>query len=627
MAKLKKQSFLILGAVLILGVLILGQFGVLPFSIFAGVPINITGVTAVNQSGGSIGLISNDAEIASSRFRAAVTVGATGGDKINLSNISSLLGGDLTPGNYAEIGVASVGEGVYYTVGTTLNPVYKFDYRIVGSFTEVCPSGYTDYQWTTVNFQRFCVKKMQVGRKGYLNPPQVKYNIKPEIKIFNNLGIQIFSKVSNGFIGNCSTCTTTTTLRDSLGNYVAEVKYLGGTLNNPTYQYPRATETGLIPIVRDSDQSWHLAIDRWADYVASLGDTERELSAISTINESGLIAIIANVNNLANNLITEDKSIADQYPFARTVFAAIDGQQGFTLWLENALFEFPQLQFDVAADHFNIVSDIGKPVILDINPKGCIEIKTGLGETHTYTLRVKNDSGGQGTFNARLVGCGDLSGSIDFPLVLNAYATGNLYFNIVAGAQVQTYNCEIEVYQRDNTDRESICVELTETPTCFEGSYDVRGSNIYQCQNNVWVLIENCPGGIKYVNNVPECIIDPICVCGDLVCCGLETLLCPGDCKADKEICDNEIDDDADGMIDANDPDCKLSNKENCLLGISNECLPDGLFITSCKWKEPIAFGVIPGECQPLYNWPLIILAITAVGGLIGGVYVWKRYG
>lgn len=85
-------------------------------------------------------------------------------------------------------------------------------------------------------------------------------------------------------------------------------------------------------------------------------------------------------------------------------------------------------------------------------------------------------------------------------------------------------------------------------------------------------------------------------LCGDGLCNGVETFVaCPGDCPAPAtENCSNTTDDDADGLADCDDPDCKVGgscglNSETCDNGVDDDadgkvdCVdPDCLGWASC---------------------------------------------
>lgn len=115
-------------------------------------------------------------------------------------------------------------------------------------------------------------------------------------------------------------------------------------------------------------------------------------------------------------------------------------------------------------------------------------------------------------------------------------------------------------------------------------------------------------------------------LCGNGVCDSLfygeNYANCPEDCPPPlgNEICDNGIDDDGDGLIDNEDPDCKIDPQIECL---SRPPYPP--FILGWVWTPPQLLGAIAGRCDAIYNWAIIIGIAVAIGLAIFGFFAYMR--
>ena len=85
---------------------------------------------------------------------------------------------------------------------------------------------------------------------------------------------------------------------------------------------------------------------------------------------------------------------------------------------------------------------------------------------------------------------------------------------------------------------------------------------------------------------------------------------CPNDCQIGKEICGNGIDDDRDGLIDSDDPDCQINNECGAWISLFGKTIIPDLFciINNFIQKLKINFASIVG----------------ILGGLLGALYMRK---
>jgi len=99
--------------------------------------------------------------------------------------------------------------------------------------------------------------------------------------------------------------------------------------------------------------------------------------------------------------------------------------------------------------------------------------------------------------------------------------------------------------------------------------------------------------------------------CGDGICQLYESYAtCPNDCQIGKEICGNGIDDDRDGLIDSDDPDCQINNECGAWISLFGKTIIPDLFciINNFIQKLKINFASIVG----------------ILGGLLGALYMRK---
>jgi len=200
----------------------------------------------------------------------------------------------------------------------------------------------------------------------------------------------------------------------------------------------------------------------------------------------------------------------------------------------------PLITIDLNAKSVGIVRLQGKPVITD-----CVDAQNSLksGVNKWVSFSVKNDANVNNVKFYGSVECGE-GVTATFPAFqINAKETKtinmqlqsiNLNTNDLKG------NCVITI--RDlASDNSATCsfstnVEYNSGITCSAGQNYCFGGNVVKCneKGDNYILIESCDNGCESPRGIPQC------------------KKTPGD-----EICDNGIDDDGDGLIDNDDPDCK----------------------------------------------------------------------
>lgn len=440
-----------------------------------------------------------------------------------------------------EISMSTVDETLDINIQNLNEPLYKYSMITVDRpnlFTAPeCPGG-TEYEieyysWTGTLTHMICVDKVQVATKGRLSDAQVGFNADIGLEVGDD---EIIKTISN---------------RDS------SVSFYDGNTLRATAQWTGNLMTGdqlpeygdIVPVYwTDSayNTRWKLLyndhINQYDNYLATTTSALRnwENNQVSVDNwEQAVENVDAEIDTLNNYVdytmkrtdvqITHQTEISNQY-------SSDDASVRLSL---DRRFSNPNILFKVKADWVGVKIPVGEPQITGLN---CDEWNSG--EIGVIDVEIRNVGDTTSTFLIEIKNCDPIE---------SRYGTGTNRVTIEEGdtktvpvqlstggyAQDLTRICTVRVYDYnypENEDQDDVRCEMEEATACEEGRVWVDGDCIKECKDNEIVTVECCDHGVIYENGEYKCDESP---------------------TGKDEICDNLEDDDGDGLIDMEDPDCQ----------------------------------------------------------------------
>jgi len=201
--KLKKSLLVIIVLCLIFLLFFSNQ---LPFNFGAiynpsGVPMSIQSITAFNQNGNPITLISNDAELQTITFRGTAVVGDVGNDSFTAENVgASLTNTNLNYKNTVKFIVTRVNDVYVFPIysSSSSDEIYNYNLqRIDPSITNPFPSCPNSATWKInsglFGLTKYCVTKIPYGSKLNIGTPVYRNNVEMRMNVFEN-GVLKFSQ-------------------------------------------------------------------------------------------------------------------------------------------------------------------------------------------------------------------------------------------------------------------------------------------------------------------------------------------------------------------------------------------------------------------------------------------------
>ena len=454
------------------------------------------------------------------------------------------------------------------------------------------------YDASILNQDRaICIDETRIGRYGELSNPTRK--------------IQTDLTISNG-----ETEITRTIGSDQTS---AEFTKNGELISTATWQGNLMTGNP-DPTVPDTGVLGDFTNDRWRfiseanfdSYKNAQEDFVREIETVDSYedtfgkqifdillpssveyDEDDFLRLANEIENEAENVNQNVDTYLKDYEFIDTSFDIANANSEQEAYLEfesDVQLSFPVITFYIRADYLGVERLVGEPDILEASSR-----EFGSMEQGTVNLRVENEGNTVGYFNAYLKNCDSFTTTTtanQFTVNPNDIRTYSL--RVDPGSQdrdiEETCNvCVNDVNRPSIEDCRDTTLKFKATTICTPNEYSINDNNIVQCKSDGsdFEIIERC--GVKDAKYTGEGPYD-----------GYE-------CIRDTTLseCEDTIDNDNDGKIDLEDPDC-ASKQDDSEEEQVKECAPWDL---ECNLKQ---FGTT---------------ALPFVALLLGlGMAVWSGY-
>lgn len=674
MAKKKGISI----GIIILVIMIIALFVIIQpqlFSITTGVPFSIQSITAFNQAGQPITLVSNDSELATVNFRADVVVGSVGNESFTAQNLGGVLEGGVSYDRTADFTVQQIEDYYQFPVSNLANEeLSRYALRTVNWFG-TCPTisyGTPAFVINSgiVGSTKYCVYRQRVGVRADLGAPNYSSETLVKLKVKDaSSGSVLYSdnvKVNNGN-------TRTAEFRDdSTNKFLGEVQFVQLGASNLT----QPDQTKVVAVRNGEFDDWHLALkskyDRYHDFQSEMeydfarlqtrgftsdfswvlgGSFGIPISCVFTQCEQDLQTIINELNTRVDALSTANDVIP--YQNAQTYQSWGDNDYQGGTWLVSpaqTVFKYPNLLFSVTAESVGASLSVGIPRINSITPQ-TLEFPFGDSSPHSLTINVTAQSG-SGCFMASLESCNAFIFSSSTSLCLNEGETGDVVLTVLPrqSQAVPCGTCNVKVYDTSKPSNSATgtfqgCLEEYQTCNPIIREYDVRGTQIFKCVGGEWVFQKNCPSGIIYVegatqdgtNQIPDCRNPLLCgnnqVDSGEDCDGIDlagqtcqslgyssgTLACTASCVFLVNGCTGTSPCQEGQIYRESNQSCEdcenISGDGIFILGYKIVQKNTPIYLISFPWGGGLIQIGVNSElnCQPIYNWLLIVGLIIAI--------------
>jgi hypothetical protein len=633
MARSQNKLFLIIA--LIAGAALFFGGGLFPTASLSnpnGVPSIVNSISAVNQSGSNVFLISNDEQLASTRFLISTTVGnGTGGAQDIQANFAPSGPQNLSFTKNVRVRVNEITEYLTYGINNTVDslPLYKFVATVTNGTN--CPAG-TTYpikraNWNPLANDWYCINEVQVATKSSLT----EYVYKADALV---------AVVSGG-------ATATTSISSQNGTYPSSSSLSAngkpfGTVQwvkqDPTSFGPPMPNTTLFPYVASGSSTWKLASrSAFEQYQQAYPVIQTKLGQLKTdgfapgfsfnlqvLNitfpscsgeecDSQIVNIISAHNGIINQITGSDKPISYAAGTLSTQKVGSGVNQKFSVTLNNGLFFTPTINYYLNSDTLGVVIDVGKPHILSVDPTTISFPVGSTGTTQTFVVKVENQSDVRGSFGISFGACPGVTltstsdGLVGPNGILNILVTATT----TSGASLGTMTCPFKVSENSRADtyfeNSSIGINLTQSQDCVPPGKQFRaGDTVRQCNANGIgsFLLKDCPYGMKLAADgvTYECQAEPN-KCGNGFCDLGENLTCKEDCTPPPICNGNNICDTANGETCTNCPsECGVC-----------ECIGSNCNKDTCKFYETLSTKVTPQYAFEMGPLKLIQTGTTVV--------------
>ena len=529
MPKIKNNTKYILASVFVLIIIIGGVYGSGFMQQFYTGGFEVLSITASQP-------ISNDADIASTKFLITATIPRTGSDSVigYISQANFLSETTKTGLGYGtdyplQIRAIAQDEVLNLRVQNDNIPIYKYEPTIIDCFAGIfcgvtdCPDG-TDIAaikpapnvWSLPKI--YCYNKNKVATKGRI----IKTNIIDEMEIIAKVGTEKATVILNS---QQSSNFASGTLRTESGKYVGEVEVVG---NLWTGDFPPATED-YVAIYPTGGTKWRISTDdKWDNYIINYNIIKNKESSnwqdnlfsyneikniINSVNSASSILKESNDNLLdtSGNILQVDSSQANDLN---------NGQ--FRITLDRKL-GIPMIKMWIKADWVGVAISVGKPKIISTD---CISldnkdiIKSGSGGKVKF--KVKNIGTSKGQFASTIEGCDFIPRytgfSNEFGLEAGEFKDVEMLIDYNEVKEV-SQTCKFTVYDKskaENKDSVSIVCKGDKPTSCEENKTYQFGNDLKICKNGEMEYYCTSTSGFEYnsITQRLECITSEGGECG-----------------------------------------------------------------------------------------------------------------
>lgn len=362
----------------------------------------------------------------------------------------------------------------------------------------------------------------------------------------------------------------------NLGNQ-AFIKWSGDLMNNRWLSLPTYDTYYEI-----SSQRWRLAEDGYFDDIQDRLETDTNVGSGCTTfwwELSELDTCLSQYNNLVN-LKTQNKD--SEFENTNSLVDDVTWNGVSMLVDLSTQTTFQTFTIDLDADFVGIHKNVGSP---DVQcPSGRQEFVSG--SRAETTVKVKDLSGTNPTFGLSYQ-CTNGEGSLQQNRIFNV---GTTFQDVLAYSTAQTqtdldYQCLFSAYDLNSPTNRDTCIvyyKVVPFTGCTPGQKQCSpdGKALMVCNSEKVYDEIPCAFGCEIFNGEARCSLQK------------------------KEICDNNIDDDGNGLVDKDDPQCQ---------GTINEC---------GAWLELGGKTIIPDLwCILTLQIQKIMTILAIVFGLVGAVF------
>lgn len=475
---MKKALFLIafVGMVLISGCIT----DLKPASVYGeGFTINSISATQV---------ISNDADLNTANF--IVTATANGGGQsivgtFTQADFKSFTGYDVT--YPLQINIANVAETFTYPIRNDGTPIYKLRAVKVnrasylqgascqGSDAWQCFDLYdTPDQMGLGNDAVIKIYRDEVGGTGSFDNPSIKWS--------GDIAMTIAGSVISQKIDS-ATSQSVEFYKD--GQWFGTAKWTGSLISGNPYPNQNLFKA----VYSKTRGSWAVTsrnyYDNWNSLTFSPVKTQTGCTLGTCYKETDISGVVDAYNSKVNTLLAQNDKISYTGVTGTSFQQTITGgeQNGNVISTGQFAIGYPVFTFIVKAKALGVLIPVGKPEIISINAP---TFSSG-DSSGTATVTFKNIGTAKASFTASL--------NVNSPFYQQGTATaisvapgqqGTLTLMIGHGtAGTGTVSGTIRVYdvnKPSNYDEETFTTTMTAPKACIPGSFDVRGSLVYQCK-------------------------------------------------------------------------------------------------------------------------------------------------
>lgn len=469
-----------------------------------------------------------------------------------------------------------------YLAKSTSNPGYIISYRQIRASDWSAFSGWTsaacyDTTLTPLNSNEYVTMDYRI-----FGSPKVGCVIAEKKFVTGYLSqsrenMQITTTISNG--EKIETQTTTTQGQKTLEFEDATFSYSGGGLVT-SRKCPEAVTTNQVTIKNIGSSTFYLTdaslVQTYETLRDNLASQIQQSTSISSSANNQIQLKIDEVNNAATKIYNTKNNVLRGQD--TQVYSLTYDTDKARIVLTGVYPILPLATIRVNADFVGIVLMCGKPQISGLSD---ISLTSGLGKTQTFTIKNVGDFASQFDIYSS---CGGNIAEDTNTLSLSKGQSAQTSLNFNSNSNTNVCDkCTITA-QSTNCPSEKVTatINVCSKPelSCTEGATSCLQDKLLVCRSNSWITEKTCELGCIQDGTKGYCKVkDPV-----------------------KEICDNNIDDDGDGLVDMNDTKDCGSNPSTFLLVLSLIIGGVATFYSmplvgripkKNKWIRPIAYVII----------------------------------